>query len=294
MLAALSLIFTSIVYAESPSPLRLGAYNLYSGIYYGNWRSFSGKNSGELPDLSQSIGWNNSVAAGVSERMDLQLNIPIKYAWVGDKAPDTETFLPTMGIGKVGIGSKVLLAQEGGTLPITLSLFSGIRIGSYHAETRGRVTNLGEGTIDVGAGLLAGKIGLIGSAFYWSELSARYWHRFPYSFDKNDYPGDELEFVFEFGRAISSFWGLSLESLGFHRLSGVDYPALEALPELDPDDQWIALKSSQIKVGVKTHLYLSDKTTVFIQGLYSVYAKNNPTDELFLGVGISIFQPDSL
>ena len=291
-----SLFFLPFAFAESPSPLNKGAYSLYGSVGYGHWNQFS---NGEV-NSSQNISGNiqnteifSSVSIGVTDFMDISLQIPFRFVWAGSDAPKTDLFTTTIGIGRMNVGTKILINPEGGLLPFTLSLYSGIRNGSFHSQYRERMTNLGEGTVDIGTGLQAGKVGFLGTGFFWVEGAGYFWFRQPITMNTT-YPNNEISYSFELGYSFHPNIAIASCTYGYERMGGLDYPTLAKEPSLDDIDQWAALDASQIKTGVKLNYYMSDTVTSNLQFLYSVYSKNNPSNEYYVSVGLNYFHPQSL
>ena len=282
--------------AVSPSPLQMGAYNVYLGVNYGKWSQF--RSNGDPSDLPAPVidkGLTAYYAVGVSERMDIGLNIPIQQTAMGEGAPDGEMFAPTTGLGAASANSRILIAREGDALPFTVSGIASFRVGSYHAETRDRLTNIGEGSIDFGAGLLLGRVLLAGPGTLWIEAGAQYWRRIPASFGTTTekYPGDDISYNSEIGYSFHPKVGVAGVIDGYQRLSGVDYPALANDSTIPVEEQWTALRGAQMKAGGKLNVYATDKITVSSSFLAAVSAVNNPVDEKVIGLGVSYYRPTS-
>lgn len=291
------LCFLGQAQAVSPSPLQMGAYNAYLGFNYGKWSQF--RATGDSSDLPAPIIDKSLMAyyaVGVSERMDLSLTIPFQQTEMGDGAPSGEMFETTTGLSSVGVNSRILLSREGDLLPVTISGQGGFRVGSYHAESRGRLTNIGEGSIDFGGGVLIGRVLLAGPGTLWIEAGSTYWKRIPASFSGGEekYPGDDISYNTEVGYSFHPKFGLAMVLDGYQRLTGVDYPALASDPTIPEQEQWTALKGGQIKAGGKVNVYITEKITISSSFLYSAYAINNPVDEQVIGFGVGYFRPPSL
>lgn len=282
--------------AISPSPLQMGAYTVYLGASHSKWSQY--RANGDPSDLPAPVidkGLTAYYAVGLSDRMDIGLNIPIQQTSMGEGAPSGEMFETTTGLAAASASSRVLIAREGGTLPFTLSGIGSFRVGSYHAETRDRLTNIGEGSIDFGAGLLMGRVLLAGSGTLWIELGGQYWYRIPASFGSGEdkYPGDDISYSSEIGYSFHPKVGVAAVIDGYQRLSGVDYPALANDSSIPPEEQWTALKGAQTKVGGKLNVYATDRITVSSSFLAAVSAVNNPVDEKVIGLGVSYYRPTS-
>ena len=96
------------------------------------------------------------------------------------------------------------------------------------------------------------------------------------------------------GYAFHPKFGIASCTYGYDRLEGVDYPTTDNDPTIQMVDRWAALDASQIKTGLKINHYIGDAWTANVQFLYSVYAKNNPINEYWMGIGINYFRPKSI
>lgn len=275
-------LFFQQAQAEYPSPTPKEALSVYQSFGVGQWSQYRVRgDSSATPNPIQSIFSQTSVGYGIAQNFDIQLTLPIIHSTFGDQEPIT-------GIGFAEISSKFTLLKEG-IAPITASLKPAIRIGSFHATKRGSLHNIGEGTIDIGMGLALGKLEYVGMGFYWFDMGLRYWHRIPASFDLSAPPSPDVTFDANIGYSFHPSFGVSGTVEGIQRLGGEDYPATDA----DSIDQWAALHITQIKTGGRFSYYATEKITVDFVGLRSVFAINNPIDELYVGLGINYFQPPS-
>ena len=275
----------------------MGSYNVFFGGNYGLWSQYKAKDEAkDLPDTVVNKGVMLYYAVGVAEKLDISISIPAQQASIGDEAPDIDMFKTTTGIGQASTNLRYLLFQEGGSLPITISATSGLRVGTYHAESRSRLTNIGEGSIDIGGGLLMGKVQMAGRGFLWVDLSAVYWKRIPstFAFGEYKFPGDDINYNAEAGYSFHPKIGLAGVIDGYQRMSGVDYPSLINNPDIPEQEQWTALKGAQLKAGGKLNVYATNKLTLSASALLSVYSVNNPVDEKSFGIGLSFYQPPSI
>lgn len=269
-------------FAEYPSPTPKDAVTVYQSVGFGQWSNYrirEGANT--TPNPIQRFFAQTSVGYGVAQNFDIQLTLPIIHSIFGDEDPIT-------GIGFAEVASKITLLQEG-VAPVTASVRPAIRVGLHHAEQRGKLHNIGEGTLDFGVGLALGKLEYVGMGFYWFDMGIRYWHRVSASFDLSAPPSPDMMFDANVGYSFHPSFAVSATVAGIQRLGGEDYPATEA----DSIDQWAALEITQIKTGGKLSYFATEKMTIDLVGLRSIFAINNPVDELYVGVGINYFQPPS-
>ena len=275
--------FSQMAWADYPSPLPNGATSYYQslGTYY--WSRYRGVGeSSSLPNNASVLGITSysSFGLGISESMDIHVALPLRYASYTSAAP-------IFGVGKIEIAAKYLLLQEGEG-PLTISIRPGIRVGTLHAGSRGEMHNIGEGSLDFGAGVSLGRLGFWDMGFYWLDLGARYWYRIASSFDLSDPPHPEISYDINMGLSPNSLVGIGFTALGLHRLDGENLPVSDGG---NAQDKWASLRAVQIKAGVKGFLYLSDKITVDSTLLTSVFAENNPDNEIYFGIGVNYFQP---
>lgn len=296
MLPFLLSVFAPHALAVSPSPLQMGAYNVYLGVSHGKWSQFRANGDpSNLPAPVTDKGVTAYYAVGVSDRMDIGLNIPVQQTSMGEGAPSGEMYASTTGLAATSVNSRILIAREGDALPLTISGIGSFRVGSYHAETRDRLTNIGEGSIDFGAGLLLGRVLLAGPGTLWIEAGGQYWRRIPASFGTtiDKYPGDDITYSSEVGYSFHPKVGVAAVVDGYQRLSGVDYPALANDSTIPVEEQWTALRGAQMKAGGKLNFYATEKFTVSSSYLTAVSAVNNPIDERVIGFGVSYYRPNT-
>lgn len=276
----ISFLLMSPAFAEYPSPTPKGALTVYQSLGFSQWSKYRVRgDSDSIPNPVQRAISQTSLGYGVSQNLDIQLTLPVLHSMFGDSEP-------VSGVGFAELSSKIMLLQEG-TSPITLSFKPAIRIGSFHASSRGKFHNIGEGTIDLGAGIALGRFEYLDMGFYWFDAGIRYWYRIPSSFDLSVPPAPDVTFDLNVGYSFHPSFGLGITAEGIQRLGGQDYPTTT----VDDDDQWAALQITQLKAGGRLSYYATEKITIDLIGLVSVFAINNPTDEVYVGLGLNYFQP---
>lgn len=203
----------------------------------------------------------------------------------------------TDGLAPVSLRTKVLLLDELLGAPVSASLGAEARWGAHTADERDRLTNLGEGSFDLGAVLGVGRSGALGSGYYYSYLDATYRHRFPLidPAEEGDatsaieqvygdiaVPGDEL-----LGELTAVFvptgrFGFGPSVNYFSRLTGVDF----SQTNLADPDRWSALRLKNVQGGLKVQLGMSGRATISGSFYRSIYTENNPIITAF-SVGLS-------
>jgi hypothetical protein len=290
----------SALASEGPWTTPTSVHNLYLGLFREQFRCFEamGKESSEcgsgLPVQSavQQAGMKSAVQQagmkifyryGLYRNWDFAVAAPFGKSQMAEPSGDSAQE-PTTGFGLV---ESRIRRRLGSTGPLDWSASAGVRTGALHRETRGRITNLGEGTTDFAGTVSTGLTGVLGPRFYTASWDATYYYRLPLQVDDElgGIPGDELRLSSVFDYAFTSRMGLGVTVDGFHRLTGVELD-FGKLAEYG-DDRWAALAASQVKVGGRIMLYPHGAMPYLQLGAQRVvWAKNNPTDALFVEVAM--------
>lgn len=273
--------------SEGPWTAPKGAHNVYLGLYGEQFRCFEadGKESDQcatgLPVASpiRQVGLKVFYRYGISRTLDFAVAAPFGSSFVaGGGSSPTETSTPGVGLVESRVRRRL-----GKTGPLDWSASAGVRSGFFHKETRGRLTNLGEGTNDLAATLSTGSTGLLGARFYTTSLDANYYYRFPLQVDDSAgaIPGDEVRVSAIFDYAATSRIGTGVTLDAFHRLSGVQLNFGEITKF--GDDRWAALQATQVKVGGRIMMYPKGAVPYLQVALQrTVWARNNPTDTTYV------------
>jgi hypothetical protein len=240
------------------------------------------------------FGLQALVTYGLLPQAEIELTVPWQYnranrtdgtlcASFGDQTCNT-----TVGFAPIRGRLKVQVLDEFYGAPLSFAVGMGLRQGQYTAPERDRITNIGEGTADLEAFVSAGRSGLLGDAFWSAYVDATWRYRFPntYNDDLIPVPGWELlvdaEMLaggppqFSFGPAVSLFW----------RPWGIDFEDID----LSDPDRFAGLQAHAVRIGAKAILRSSDRVLLAMSTMWTVAAKNNPSDSFVLGVGVQIFQ----
>jgi|GEM_PF-2845989 len=265
--------------------LSKGTHSVYSSVSYGTWSSFESK--GDEKSLPQNamvtqILSRTQYTYGIHERFDLSIVLPVSSVSVSELSGNM--FETTTGLGQTGIGSNIGLFEQN-SLQITGAV--GVYTGAFHAENRGRLTNIGDGSTQLRAGVSASQLWEVNSGYVNINAKGGYIFKIPSTLDFDPkYPADDVTYGLSVGGGYKGYTA-SVFIDGFQRLNGVDYPATS----VDALDAFTALKASQLKVGLSDSITVSDWT---VSGYVasSVMARNNPMDELIGGIGIGyLVQP---
>lgn len=241
------------------------------------------------------MGVQGYVSYGILPRVQVSLGVPwfIVQANRTDGPVCTSFGLDacktTKGIGLVDLRLQGLVLDEFYGAPVSLALGSEFRQGEHTSAKRARITNLGEGTSDIGGYAAVGRTGGFLKEGNWSgyfELSGLY--RFPNTeVDERPVPGSEftgtVEVLFGLNRAVTvggvvgSFW----------RPEGVDVSGVD----LTDTDRFSSLRVFNTRGGIKVLLRSSENVVFTADVLGTIYAENNPADAITLDAGVSVYIP---
>lgn len=224
------------------------------------------------------VGGKVYVRHGLGSNMDFSIDAPFSRAWASG-GTSSGLYQPTMGVGL--LQAELRRRWLGQDAPLSASTRLAVRSGVLHQSPRGRLTNLGEGTTDVGVGVGVGRLSIAGRSFVTLDAGATYWYR---SALEDDVPADEVTWSSNLTFSTSSKFGFGFASSGLHRLGGQD---LGAVSVVDADNQWAALNAQQIKVGGRLSLYSSERfPSMSLSVLRAVWARNNPIDTTVVEIGM--------
>ena len=304
MLATALLLSNQARASEGPWSTAPGLHNIYLGTFVERFSCFTadrpgsvscGDSSTALPGAVARTGLKAFYRTGLSRRVDLAFSAPL-LASIGSGDASSDTMQPTIGVGTIQGRVRATLGDAG---PVTFGMGLGVESGAAHAKTRGRITNLGDGTSGAVATLYSGTHALLGSTFYTASTDISYVYRF--KIDESSagrLPGDELRFSSLMVFALSQRFGVGASLDGQLRLWGEDLNARDLRPFGTRDDslRWAALQAQQIKGGVRGVLYPEGTRPYMLLGVYqALWAWNNPVDTLFveLAVGFDLGRGES-
>lgn len=231
---------------------------------------------------------------GVRERLDVELQLPYSMVTANRKdgavcttvltALDAHGCDTSQGLGIVTTRVKGLLVDELVGAPLSLSVGGELRLGQATDKTRYRLTNLGEGTTDVGGFLSVGRSGGLGNG-YWSgyfEAGGRY--RFPNTDASGlPVPGSELHADLEWLGGLSTWYAVGPAVTLLWRPQGVDF---EQIDPSDPD-RFGTLRVINVRAGGKLIFRSSARTSLVIAAFGTLYAQNNPADATLVTAGLA-------
>lgn len=297
------LVATSAHASSGPWTVGRGYYSVYGGVEAQRFTTLAPvvdgvRQTAPVGGAVQSLGAKLVVSYGAADRIELEGSVPVYRVEstqpgagvCGDLGKDS--CAPTTSFGIVELRAKVLGLDQLSGAPVSLSISADTRFGMLTAPTRDRVTNVGEGTLDVGPTLAIGRSGALGSGDYSVYLQGRYLYRapntltFPGSDGKRRAPGDEISADSDvlFGTPSGLVFGPSGSFLsrpyGFANFGSTD---------LSDVDRFGALSVLNVRAGGKVVIRTSPRTSFSASVLRHVVSRNNPTDTWIVSAGISTY-----
>ena len=200
----------------------------------------------------------------------------------------TEDDNTNTGLGTVEMALKYRAVSEGSGSPVSVSVYAGAATGAGHADSRGDMYNLGDGATSVVGGLGVGKLGFWSKGTWWAKANVQYHYRLALqTLDGQKVPADDIADDLEVGLQVHPRVGLAAGAHGFYRFGGYDIGSWPS--ELDSDLKWASLDAGALLAGGKALIYATDYTSVDIGVFKTVWAKNNPTDNLVASIGASVY-----
>lgn len=276
---------------DGPWTLSSRDQSVYVGVDTWTFSAFDGGEGDPVDLASPVVGaaltpiWTIGVRPGA----EVELRVPIERARVLDQAacreaaPDEGWCQTSQGLGDVEGHLKVRLLDELYGSPVTLAINAGFRSGEAYADRRHRLTTLGDGQTDLGAGLSIGRTDVLGRGWYRLSVDGRYWRRL----DAPDRPlPDEVAGAVAAIFTVHPSFSVGPAASGLFRLGG------ESLATADPAeaDLWASLAARQVQVGGKLGVYGQGRgPTLSVTVLRTVLAQNNPVDEMVYSAGLGWF-----
>ena len=252
------------------------------------------------------LGVKGIASYGILPRVELEVEIPWYRAYANRDDADLcgalglDACRTTQGIGILRAQVKALVLDELGGAPLSASVALTSRYGAFTAPERARITNLGEGTFDLGPTVAAGRTGgLGGSGGFWSAYGEAGWR---YRFANTDaFPSAELpvpgsEYHGTMGVLLSpgaGSIGAGPLATGLWRPGGLDWYELSDAGGLSDIDRFSALRVSSVRVGAEALIRGRDGMSLSMSALRTVAARNNPSDAFVFSVGLSAYRSPS-
>lgn len=191
----------------------------------------------------------------------------------------------TEGLGIVVLRGKALVVDELAPAPLSLAVGPEVRIGSHQADVRERVTNLGEGTNDLGAFVSLGRSGALGGAYVTGHLDLVGRYRLPNG-REGDLAVPAPEGVMDGEWLVGGgHWLLGPTVSVLWRPGGVDFEEAN----LADVDRFGELSVFSARAGGKLIVRGDTRLAVSLAVLGTAYAVNNPADLISISAGMGWF-----
>lgn len=249
----------------------------------------------DVDDGLETFGLKAVASYGLRERFEIEAQVPWYRVDANTKgavcgALSLGACRTTQGIGIVTARAKGVVVDELVGAPLSMALGTELRFGQHTAQDRERITNLGEGTNDLGAFASLGRSGGLADGFWsaWLEGGGRY--RFPNTeLPEGPVPGPEIFADFEALAGARRWWSLGPSASMLWRPAGYDVEDILSRPTLATDiDRWGALSILTVRVGGKLIIRSSERVDLVAGVLTTAYAVNNPSDVTTVSFGLSV------
>lgn len=191
----------------------------------------------------------------------------------------------TSGIGVVRMRLKGLLLDEVAGAPFSLSIGPELRLGQHTSDTRDRITNLGEGTLDAGTFLAIGRSGGLADGYWSAWLEGGWRHRTSNTTAGGvEVPGDEWTGDFELFLSPDRRWAVGPTVSAYYRPEGLEF--FEA--DLTDRDRFTSLRVASLTAGAKMLIRSGDDLTLSAGVLRTALSLNNPSDVWTVDLGLSV------
>ena len=181
-----------------------GTQHIYTGISYGTWSAFESKGAEKsLPQGSSvtQILSQTEYTYGLKEGIDVSIFIPVSNVSVSELSG--KMFDPTTGLGQMGVASNMNVWSND-TMNLTGRL--GLSTGALHADSRGRVTNIGDGSTQLQLGLASECLWDVSSGYVQVKAQGGYIAKVPSTFDFDPkYPADDLTYELSIGGGYKGY-----------------------------------------------------------------------------------------
>jgi hypothetical protein len=279
-----------------------GRTSLYLGVdgqRFGVVRASGGDGDPQDVPIAEGVGSFSGVAVlayGLGSRAEIEVGVPLQHSWV--TRPDS-AFCEQLGLdgckaattpGIVEFRVKGLLADQVAGAPFSFALGGLVRYGGLTAGTRERLTNAGEGTLDLGGSAAIGHGAALPRGYYSAHLDVAWFYRTPNTATYPRFEGDESVPGSE-GQALADVLYAPVDSVSFGpsasfsaRPGGRDFLDLDFT---DPD-RFSALRYAQLRVGGKLVLRGGEGHSFVVSVHRTAWAWNNPKDVLSVAAGVSL------
>lgn len=302
ILMFLSLISSVATAGSGPWVLSEGDLSVYAGTEFQRLSRLalsSGSRADDVVDVDdglETFGAVGIASYGLRDRFELEVAVPW-YQVSANNQREVCALLAlgacetTSSLGNLTARAKWLLVDELAGAPVSVAVGSEARFGAFTADTRERITNVGEGTTDFGAFASVGRSGGLAEGFWsaWAEGGWRY--RFPNTdlVGAGLVPGSETTARAELLLGSQRWWSLGPSASILWRPRGLDVEDILSRPAVATSiDRWGALSVFSLRVGGKLIVRSSDRVDFVAGVLATAHAVNNPSDVVSVSLGISL------
>lgn len=249
----------------------------------------------ELADGITTLTIGGLVSYGFGARFEADLYVPYRSidattttGGVCEELPN-EPCRATRTLGVIEARMKGLVLDELSGAPLSVAIGGVLHLGTRTKSTRHRLTNAGEGTIDIGPRLAVGRSGGLGSGYYTISGDFHWVYRIPNTAVETA-DGDILAPGSEFAGSIdaiassSGAVGAGLYTAGLWRPSGYDFADLA----IDNTDRFAALRVANVHGGAKLFVRDAHDHVLVLSIGHTLYGRNNPIDRWTFGAGVSL------
>lgn len=303
-LFALVLMATPALAGSGPWVVGDGEYSLFVGgevqrLDKLDARSGTGdRDTIDVDEGISTIGAKAIASVGFRGRFEAEFSVPVYRVFANrEDGPvcaslGEDACATTQGVGVIGLRGKGTLLDQLYGDPFTWSIAGDVRMGHFTAATRNRLTNLGEGTLDVGGATSVGYVGALGEAYWSGFVEVGAWYRmpttraFPGPSGALRVPGAEFVATSEVLVGLSPALSIGPYIQAYGRPGGLDFGQVD----LTDFDRFAALRVFSLRTGGTVVLRAREGLTFASSVLVTPYAANNPNTTVFsFGVGSNGF-----
>jgi hypothetical protein len=262
------------------------------GTFVTSGGSFDEANKVDVDDGISDFYLKPIVTYGLTPRSEVELTLPFGIAEANDPAGavcgsfGAQGCATTVGFSPLVLRTKLNWLDQTFGAPLSGSIGLEFRFGQYTATNRDRITNLGEGSFDLGLTTALGRAGsLPGGGYYYTYTEGLARYRSPLGeLDGKASPGAEIGGLADLVLVPDGKFGFGPSLAAFTRPSGVEWSETD----LADIDRFTALRVLALQAGAKLSLGTPGRTTATLSILHTYYAENNPLVTVFsFGLGFN-------
>lgn len=278
-----------------------GEYSVFVGgeaQQLGRLDTRDGAGGNQVVDVDEglsTVGAKAIVTVGAQGRFEAELGVPVYRVHANRVDGPVCTSLglqacaTTAGVGVITVRGKGTVLDQIYGDPVTWAVGGDLRFGQFTSPTRARITNLSEGTFDLGGFTSIGSSGALSEGAWSGFVEVAGWYRTPvtraYPTPDGDViraPNPEFQVLSEILLGWKPSFSFGPLIIGYARPGGLDFGELT----LSDPDRFGALRIASFRVGGTVLIRAKDRLTFVVSGLQTVAAYNNPfTSFVSVGVG---------